>query len=174
MANDTPIGQVIALIIGISIAVLILIFMGLLSGQVYEAQEDDLTEVGSTDYIANESFTANNVTAATLDNPYIIGTPLLTNGTTILDNTNWTIDLTAGTVLALNDTWNGSTVNISYYYRNRTIENSIKAGIISSFEAQQKTADYLPIIVLALIIAIVLSLVLGYAGNMFGRGGGAV
>lgn len=50
-----------------------------------------------------------------------------------------------------------------------TIKESVKGGITSGFEALEQTGDYLPIIVLAVVIALVLSLVLGFTA--FGAGG---
>ena len=44
---------------------------------------------------------------------------------------------------------------------NNTVKTSVKNGIISGFEALEQTGDYLPIIVLAVVIALVLFLVLG-------------
>jgi len=53
---------------------------------------------------------------------------------------------------------------------NDTIKDSVKEGIISGFDALKQTGDYLPIIVLAVIITIVLALVLGFTA----LGGGGV
>ena len=53
---------------------------------------------------------------------------------------------------------------------NATVEQSVKNSIISGFEALEQTGSYLPIIVLAFIIALVLALVLGMTGG-FGRTG---
>jgi len=53
---------------------------------------------------------------------------------------------------------------------NTTIKNSIKQGIVSGFEALEQTGNYLPIIVLAVVIAVVLTLVIGFTA--FGGGGG--
>lgn len=50
-----------------------------------------------------------------------------------------------------------------------TIKASVKGGITSGFEALNQTGDYLPIIVLAVVIFLVLSLVLGFTA--FGQGG---
>ena len=52
---------------------------------------------------------------------------------------------------------------------NETIEDAVKAGIVAGFDALQQTGEYLPIIVLAVVIALVLSLVLGFTA--FGGGG---
>jgi len=52
---------------------------------------------------------------------------------------------------------------------NTTIQNSVKDGIVSGFEALEQTGDYLPIIVLAVVIFLVLSMVLGFTA--FGGGG---
>ena len=50
-----------------------------------------------------------------------------------------------------------------------TIKADIKSGITSGFSALKQTGDYLPIIVLAVVISLVMFLVLG----MTGMGGGA-
>lgn len=55
---------------------------------------------------------------------------------------------------------------------NTTVKDHVKGSIISGFEALEQTGDYLPIIVLAVIIALVLTLVLGFTGmgGSYGRG----
>jgi hypothetical protein len=53
---------------------------------------------------------------------------------------------------------------------NGTVKASVKNGIISGFEALEQTGDYLPIIVLAVVIALVLFLVLGMTNTAGGRG----
>jgi len=50
---------------------------------------------------------------------------------------------------------------------NTTIKDSIKAGIVSNFEAQQQIGDYMPIIALAIIITIVISLIIGGIASRF-------
>jgi len=50
---------------------------------------------------------------------------------------------------------------------NTTIKDSIKAGIISNFEAQQQIGDYMPIIALAIIITIVIGLIIGGIASRF-------
>jgi len=56
---------------------------------------------------------------------------------------------------------------------NQTVEDSIKNGIISGFEALENTGNYLPIIVLAVVISLVLFLVLGMTGSVGGGGRGS-
>lgn len=56
---------------------------------------------------------------------------------------------------------------------NTTIKSSVLNSIGSGFTALEQTGDYMPIIVLAVIISIVLALVLGFTafgGGMGGRG----
>lgn len=55
---------------------------------------------------------------------------------------------------------------------NVTIQNHIKSGILSGFEALEQTGDYLPIIVLAVVISLVLALVLSF-GGLGGTGRGS-
>lgn len=50
---------------------------------------------------------------------------------------------------------------------NTTIKTAIKAGIVSNFEAQQQIGDYMPIIALAIIITIVISLIIGGIASKF-------
>jgi len=52
---------------------------------------------------------------------------------------------------------------------NTTISQSIKTSILSGFEALEQTGKFLPLIVLAVIIALVLTLILGFTA--FGTGG---
>jgi hypothetical protein len=56
---------------------------------------------------------------------------------------------------------------------NTTISDSVKGGVISGFEALEQTGDYLPIIVLAVVISLVLMLVLGMGGLTGGYSGGS-
>ena len=54
-----------------------------------------------------------------------------------------------------------------------TIKGHVKSGITSGFNALEQTGNYLPIIVLAVVISLVLTLVLGFTafgGGMGGRG----
>ena len=53
------------------------------------------------------------------------------------------------------------------------IQASVKSGISSGFEALETTGDYLPLIVLAVVISIVLALVLGM-GSLNQQYGGAL
>ena len=56
---------------------------------------------------------------------------------------------------------------------NDTIRNSVKEGVTSGFTALKQTGNYLPIIVLAVVISLVLALVLSFTsvgGGLGGRG----
>lgn len=61
---------------------------------------------------------------------------------------------------------------------NDSVKNYTKEGIISAFNALRQTGNYLPIVVLAVIIFIVLSLVVGLGGMTggpaYGYRGGAL
>ena len=98
---QASIGAIITLVVGVGVAVLVLIFVGVLGGQTYQLVESDL------DSITND-----------------------------------------------------------------TIRTSIKNSIISGFSALEQTGDFLPIIVLAVVIFLVLSLVLGFTAFGGGIGGG--
>jgi len=102
---DTSVGAITGLIIGVSVATLVLIFMGVLGGQVYSNTQSDIE--------------------------------------------------------AINDT---------------TIKGYVTDAITNAFKAQSMTGKYLPIVVLAVIIFLVLGLITGLgqgatAGYYGGYGG---
>jgi len=65
-----------------------------------------------------------------------------------------------------------NTGGINYSASNYTIQNHVKSGIISGFKALEQTGKYLPIIVLAVVISLVLFLVLGMSNIATGGGRG--
>jgi len=151
-------GQVIALVAGISIAVLVMIFTSSLSGGVYETVEDDLSNIGAIETESNYTFTALNGTAVSLGNYHIaIDTlTLYANATTEVALANFSINYEAGTATLLQNDFNNTEVNATYNFRNSTIEEHIKSGIISGFDGQRKVGDMMPVIVLSIIIVLVL------------------
>jgi hypothetical protein len=165
------VGQVITLIVGVGVSVLVLIFVGTLGGQTYDLVEDDLDAISLTTVTFNQ--TVGNVTAVTVGHPNIVTTPVVTNGSDTLDYTgNLTFNLKTGFVNS-SDLWNGQEFNFTYTWRNESVPQAIKGGIMSSFNALEQTGSYLPVIVLAVIIALVLGLVfaLGMTNNKGNAGG---
>ena len=79
--------------------------------------------------------------------------------------------LIGGVLNTSGDGWNQTSSNF-------TIRDSITGSIGSSFDALNQTGNYLPIIVLAVVISLVLALVLSFTafgGNSIGgRGGSAL
>ena len=98
---EQSVGAIITLVVGVGVAVLVLIFIGVLGGQTYNLVEDKIDAIGNT-----------------------------------------------------------------------TIRTSIKNSIVSGFSALEQTGDFLPIIVLAVVIFLVLSLVLGFTAFGGGTAGG--
>ncbi len=166
------VGMVITLIVGVGISVMILIFVGTLGGQTFNVVEDDITTIGNKTF--SESVAILNNTPA-----YLTYKELHTNMLTIenASNTqlglgNFTIDYTNG-ILTLNDAGFNGTVTANYSYGHIDIQTHVRSGITSSFSALEQTGDYLPLIVLAVVISLVLSLILGF--TMFGnKGSGSV
>lgn len=93
-------GEIIALIVGVGVATLVLIFVGVLGGQSYSLTETDINNINNT-----------------------------------------------------------------------TIQGYIKDAISSSFKALKTTGNFLPLIVLAVIIFLVIGLVIGGLGGFAGYGG---
>jgi hypothetical protein len=167
------VGAIITMIMGVGIAVLTLIFIGSLGGQTWEMVEDDISAIGNNTIIS-ESIVANNVTAQNFAHHFIqSGTLSIVNGTTAVNLGNFTIDYDAGTLLLSGDmAYNGSTLTANYTWGAAEIRTSVQNGVISSFEALEQTGDYLPIIVLAVVITLVMALVLSLGGLGGMRSGG--
>ena len=169
-AAAQSVGAIVTLIVGVGVAVLILIFVGVLAGQTYELTETNIDSIGNN-VVVNESFTAINGTAVSLNFGDVqAGTVTVWNSTNSVAAANYTLDVAAdpATFTLLNNAYNNSAFTIDYIWGETAIRNSIKSSIVSGFSALETTGDYLPIIVLAVIIAIVLALVLGFA--TFGGG----
>lgn len=99
------VGAIITLIVGVGVAVLVLIFVGVLGGQTYQLTESKIDAITNT-----------------------------------------------------------------------TIKTSVKESIVQGFSALEQTGTFLPIIVLAVVIFVVLTLVLGFTafGGMGGGRGSAL
>jgi hypothetical protein len=165
------VAAIILLIMGVGIATIVLIFVGILGGSVYQQTEPDLDVISNN--VSNELL---NLSYTLL--PYIYNTSsdifetsdtlVAWNGTgtygTLVRNTNYTVDSYASGQFTISDLGllNNSFifVNFSYATGNPVIETQILNAIEESFVALNTTGSYLPIIVLAVIIFIVLGLVM--------------
>jgi hypothetical protein len=96
------VGAIIALVVGIGVAAMVLIFVGVLSGQTFQMSQAQITAITNT-----------------------------------------------------------------------TIQSKVRASIVGGFDALQQTSQYLPLVVLAVVIFLVLSLVLGFT-NVGGGGNSAL
>ena len=162
------------MVIGVGVAAMTLIFIGVLGGQTYQTVESDIDAIAYHTEV-NESFTAAETYVQLGHYPIYNGTWVVYNGTSFTDNTtSFLVNETSGT-LRIKDgdaQLSGSTCYIVYDYYNYTISTYTKEGVISSFLAIKQTGNYLPIVVLAVIITIILGMIVGLAGdNRFRTGG---
>lgn len=170
-------GTVVTLVVGVGAAVLVMLFIGTLGGRTYHLIEPSIDEVSRT-IVTGASFVGDNVTAQTLGNTLVReGTLSIFNNSVAVGLGNFTIDYGAGTALLTGTMgYNATSLTANYHYGNTTVPASIKASLMSSFEALSTTGDYLPVIVLALIVMIVLGLVFVYSGlanSAFKKSGGS-
>ncbi len=156
------IGAMVFLIVGVGIATLVLIFVGVLGAQVYQQVEPTLDLLSGAEVNASLGSVVNGTLGSFSHDDIVSGTLAIIDRTTanVIPLTNFTIDYDAGTYMLINNTANG-TMNASFTWGDIEVSNSIKSSIISGFEALEMTGNYLPIIVLAVIIFIVLSIVMG-------------
>jgi hypothetical protein len=170
---------IIALIAGVGVAVLALIFMGVFGGQLYDLQEEDINLIAANE-VDNESWTVDINQTHNLGHKFIQDDSMTvynnSNGV-VLGLTNFTIDYDAGTILGFvvsSGVVNNTAVLVTYTWGAKEIRESIQHGVISSFEALETSGDYLPIVVLAVVIAFVLAIVLGFTAMRGGSRGGAL
>jgi NADH:ubiquinone oxidoreductase subunit 3 (subunit A) len=170
--TNMAVSSIITLVVGVGVAVMVLIFVGSLGGQTYNITENDLLEVGNQTQ-ANTTLTVYNNTAVSLGHHNVhLNSLFVYNASQPVGLANFTVNYDAGTILALTGdgaNYNNTLMTVEYTWGNLDLQNSIKEGITSSFGALEQVGDYLPLIVLAVIVSLVLVLVLGFTA--FGGGG---
>lgn len=176
---NMPIGSMIMLIIGVGVGVLSLIFIGVLGGQTYNLTESQIEEIGNRTVYTKLITPTENVTF-TLNSPIRSGTFTArnaSNSSEIYGSGNYTLNAELGTFTLINYQYSGSQSNLSYEWGNRDVTTSIKNSIVYGFNALEQTGLFLPIIVLAVVITIVLGAILGMlfvSTTGLGRRGGGV
>lgn len=172
------VGLIITLIVGVAVSVLVLLFIGSMGGQTFQLLESDIAAIGDND-ISGEVFKPIYNSYVKLDHSMIqTGSIVLYNSSNkVIDlgTSNWTVDYDAGRILYLNKTYtklNNTNTYINYTWGAAEVRASTQGAIQSSFEALEDTGGYLPIIVLAVIIVMILGMVVGFmAVGRIGGGG---
>lgn len=171
----------IGLITGVGVAVLLLLFTSVLSGQTYNLLGPEINQIGLLS--ANETVNMSNTTYNKFDHGDILVSTLQVtsgNGTVMYSSSNtscFTLRAQEGEFLlnSLSGCFmkdDDEIANASYMYGQG---DHIKAGILNaslySFRAQATTAKYTPIYVLAFIIFIILGLIMGLGAITGGKSG---
>ncbi len=162
------VGSLIGLIVGVGIATLVMIFMSSLGGQTYNLVEQDITDIG------NKSIVGGAFTALNGSDTYIGNAPIHSGSVAIYNATssanigigNFSIDYDQGLIRLSGEAltqYTNQALGINYTYGDTEIRGYIKDAITASFKAQKTTGNYIPLIVLAVIISLVLFLILGIA-----------
>jgi len=79
------------------------------------------------------------------------------------------IDYVNGIITLNNSELNNSDFIVRYSYNDPRVKGYVKEGIASSFKSLETTSNYVPVIVLAFIIILILSMVIGSTGNSKGN-----
>lgn len=170
--TNGAVGSIITLTVGVGVAILVIIFVGSLGGQSYEIMQDELNQIGGRVQLL-ENFTMNNDTWVKLEHGSLVnGTITVQNGSEVLSYGQFDYDFAGGRIMLIanHTTHNGSTALINYTWGEIEIRHSINNGIMSGFQGLQQTGDYIPIIVLSVIIALILGFLL--TGPLTRSGGG--
>jgi len=172
--------SLVALITGVGVAVLVMIMIGVMAGTTYNLAEPNINLVGSyTGWVAQEQFVMDNATGTALKNAYIRNVSFSNSTETIL-SANFTVNYATGVVLLLDGAGhrpvNGGAANVSYNYKNRTMEHQIKETALGGFQSLQQVGSFMPLIILAVVVSIVLGVVMGISAlqRQHEGGGGAL
>ena len=138
---------IVGLIVGVGVATLVLIFVGVLGGQVYNQAEADIDALSGT--ATNESIATSNATgylSSTFDNtPVVTSSVVVRCGGTTLTSGNYTATSYGTLVVDSSATYcNATPVSSDYNWGDATIEASVKASITSGFQALETSGNYLP------------------------------
>lgn len=167
--------SVIGLITGVGIAVMVLIFVSVMGGSTYNAAEADINSIGGevTGEVLGTADATGYLVANLSYTPVVQGSETIyANGTPI---TGYTIDYSTGQVTVNDTAAANATITADYKWGQYDIYNNIKTSITSSFKALNQTGKYMPLIVVAVMITIVLGLVVNIGWQTGGRfGGGAL
>jgi hypothetical protein len=180
MEMKQNIGAIISLIVGVGVATLVIIFVSVLAGQTYEQVEPDLdtvgiATVGPTTAIRMTYDTQNtHLQWFTVPEAYTNGTLTFYANGTSLTQAKFRLHADNHTVRCVDATYNKTDVNCHYTYDNATMRNYVKTGVIGAFAGLSQTGQYLPIIVLAVVITLVLGLIMGMVFKRGDNGGGSI
>jgi hypothetical protein len=170
MEMKQNIGAIISLIVGVGVAVLVIIFVSVLAGQTYQQVEPKLDTIGiaspgpTTAIRLTYDSQRTHLKWFTIPEAYTNGTiTFWANGTSLTQN-KFALHADNHTVKCVDNTYNNTDVNPHYTYDNATVRNYIKEGAISAFQGLSQTGSYLPIIVLAVVIVLILGLIMGMVG----------
>lgn len=163
-------GAVVTLVVGVGVAVLVLIFVGTLGGRAFTLSESGIKEIDSL--TITENITSAGARVATLSNVPVIENSVNiyngTIGTNLMPTSNFTVNTATGVVTFNDLVYNGTEFNATYAQSTGGVRDSVINSIQSSFDALEQTGSYMPIIVLAIVISMVLGLILTM--GLFGRG----
>ena len=171
--NQT-VGGVVTLIVGTAVATLTLIFTGVLGGQTYNLAETDINSI-SNNAIVNQSLTLLGTTSQSFGHTYVqSGTLSVLNASKAVGLGNFTLNYDAGTVALSSGgaAYNNTALDFSYTYGDLQIRTYVTDSIKSSFKAQAQVGNYMPLIVLAIVITLIMALILSMTalgGDMGGN-----
>lgn len=167
------VGTLIGLTVGIGVAILVIVFIGLMSGSVFQQSEATINTIASAQ-TTGDTFTPLIGSYVALDTPYIQSdTFKVVNGSTTLSATNFTLNANEGKFLLLDAQYNNTQLSANYTHGAREVRDAVKESSLQGFLSLKTTTQYMPIVILAVIIGVVLTIVLGFTGAAgMGRNGG--
>lgn len=181
-ANIPAIGMLITLITGVAAALLALIFLATMGGQTFNLVESDINTVGYN-LVSNQSI---NLTLSNgqdnlthLGHAGIYSNNLTLSNVSIANNLdlsgNVIVDYDAGTIQLINASLNATEWYASYAWGAEGMREKIGTSIMQGFETIETSSGYMPVMVLAFVIFIVLTLVFSMSGLTGNKGfGGAL
>ena len=162
--GQTTMMSVIGLIVLLGIAIITMVFIGVMAGRTYQTSQTQLLDIGETETATDETVTVLNATAVAASfNRWITLINVSTNYSVLIGETgNYTYNLEDGTITLINnESYNNTDWNLTYTFHNQSIYGRLTSGLGSSFQAYEDTGSFMPLIVLALVVILILSLIFG-------------
>ncbi|MEE9364820.1 MAG: hypothetical protein V3U92_19640 [Cellulophaga sp.] len=168
----------ISLVLGIGMVTFLQIFIGILSGQLYQQTEADIDLIAQT--VSNETVaTGTNATgylSTTLDSSPVVASSqtIYCGGTTLLSG-NYTLAESGTLIIDSTAVYCNATIPVyaGYQYGNPTAEGYLKVAMSNNFKAQATASQYTNLIVIAGVVSLIIVLIFGaFASVGLGTGTG--
>lgn len=171
---------VIVVTVGLTVALAVLIFLGIFGGNIYNFGEPTLNLIGDRNQ-TNESVTLTNGTAASLSQRDLHNANIIIQfpGSIQMPSTNFTVGLAAGTLTMNNNRTfagtgvaftNTTTFNVTYRWGYDKVASETRGVVASGLTGLKSVGDYAVFVILGVVFGLVVMFFTMGSGRRMGGG----